>query len=103
MAAPEQLSLGVTLNDDATFDSFYAPEGSGNAQVLAILRAQPGGAAAPLVYLWGATGSGLSRPLPACCLAARDGGLNFHYLALADCADSEPAALRAGLGGMDGV
>src|SRR5690625_7664065 len=97
MAAPEQLSLGVTLNDDATFDSFYAPEGSGNAQILAILRAQLGGAAEPLVYLWGATGSGLSHLLQACCLAAQDRGLNFQYLPLAELADFEPAALCEGL------
>src|SRR5690625_4703838 len=103
MAAPEQLSLGVTLNDDATFDSFYAPEGSGNAQILAILRAQLGGAAEPVVYRWGATGSGLSHLLQACWVAAEDRGLNVQYLPAAEVADVEPAALGAGLEGVGGV
>ena len=103
MAPPEQLSLGVTLNDDATFDNFYAPEGSGNAQALAHLRAQLAGAAEPLVFLWGTTGSGLSHLLQACCLAAQDSGLNFQYLPLAELANVEPAALCEGLDAMDGV
>src|SRR5690625_676364 len=91
MAAPEHRSLGVTRNDADSFESFYAPDWSGNAQILSILRAQLGGAAEPLVYLWGATGSGLSHLLQACCLAAQDRGLNFLYLPLAELADFEPA------------
>ncbi|MDQ2078495.1 DnaA regulatory inactivator Hda [Marinimicrobium sp. ABcell2] len=103
MAGPEQLSLGVNLNDDATFDNFFAPTDSGNAQTVALLRAQLAGAADPVVVLWGAAGAGLSHLLQACCHAAQDAGLNFQYLPLAELAAFEPAALCEGLDSLDGV
>src|SRR5690606_26363594 len=37
---PRQLSLSVSLSDDATFENFYAPPTSHNRQVVAALRDQ---------------------------------------------------------------
>lgn len=51
--APEQLSLGVSLKDDATFANFFAPAESVNRQVVDCLKAQVEGCGEQFVYLWG--------------------------------------------------
>ena len=40
MKFPQQLSLGVSLNDDATFENFYAPDLARNALVVDGLKRQ---------------------------------------------------------------
>lgn len=99
---PQQLSLGVTLNDDATFENFYAPPASHNAEILAFLRHQieaPQGE--NFVYLWGPSGSGLTHLLQAGCHLAQERGLTVQYLPLADLVGYAPAALFADLGNLD--
>jgi DnaA family protein len=60
---PLQLSLEVKLDDQATFDNFYAPRGT--AQHLATFVLQDDGQ--KYAYLVGAEGSGLSHLLQAAC------------------------------------
>jgi len=48
---PQQLSLSVNLNDDATFENFYAPARSHNAMVVQGLRDQLDGTGEAFVYL----------------------------------------------------
>lgn len=101
MLEPQQLSLGVTLNDDATFDNFHAPAGSSNAQALALVRAQAEGRGEPLVFLWGVPGVGLTHLLQAGCHSAHDMGLSFQYLPLAELAEVDPGHLLEGLEALD--
>lgn len=103
MPEPQQLSLGVTLNDDATFENFYAPPDSSNIQVLDLLRAQARGQGEHFVFLWGAKGAGLSHLLQASCHAAQYVGLRFQYLPLDEMADFEPETLFEGLDALDGL
>jgi DnaA family protein len=103
---PQQLSLGVSLNDDATFDNFYAPAGSHNAEVVGFLRQQvlqqqAESARETFVYLWGAPGCGLTHLLQAGCHHAQSLGLSVQYLPLADLAGYAPAELFADLGTLD--
>lgn len=63
MNKPLQLSLEVKLDDQATFDNFYAPRGT--AQHLATFVLQDDGQ--KYAYLVGAEGSGLSHLLQAAC------------------------------------
>ena len=98
---PQQLSLGVSLNDDATFDNFYAPVGSHNAEVVAFLRDQVEHQRETFVYLWGASGSGLTHLLQAGCHYAQSRGMSMQYLPLADLAGYAPAELFADLGALD--
>ena len=63
MNSPKQLSLAVTLDDQATFDNFYAPRGT--PQHLASLVLQDEGQ--QFAFLAGAQGSGLSHLLQAAC------------------------------------
>ncbi|QEI14135.1 DnaA regulatory inactivator Hda [Cellvibrio japonicus] len=100
--APRQLSLGVSLNDDATFDNFYAPASQHhNALVVDGLRRQVEGKAEAFVYLWGAPGAGLTHLLQASCHYAQTLGQSIQYLPLRDMAGYAPAELFVGLEALD--
>lgn len=101
MKAPQQLSLGVSLSDDATFDNFYAPVGSHNAEVVDCLRRQITHTHETFIYLWGASGSGLTHLLQAGCHFAQAEGMSVQYLPLSDLAGYAPAELFADLGSVD--
>jgi len=98
---PQQLSLGVSLNDDATFDNFYAPPGSPNAEIVAALRSQLASASEPFIYLWGSAGCGLTHLLQAACHHAHTLNKSFQYFPLRDLAGYAPQELFAGLETLD--
>lgn len=102
-STPEQLSLGVSLKDDATFDNFYAPAGSANAQVVAALCQQVEGTGEQFVYLWGAAGAGLTHLLQASCHYAESRNLSVQYLPLSEVTGFAPEALLEGLEHLDMV
>jgi DnaA family protein len=97
VSLPQQLSLGVNLNDDATFDNFYAPAQTHNAMVVQGLRAQLEGSDNTFIYLWGAPGCGLTHLLQAACHQAQGMGLTVQYLPLRDLVGYAPDELFAGL------
>lgn len=98
---PRQLSLGVSLSDDATFENFYLPAAGHNVEALAGLRQQLDTDLQPFVYLWGASGCGLSHLLQAACHQAQAHGLTFQYLPLAELAQVAPEELFVGLEVLD--
>lgn len=98
---PQQLSLGVSLNDDATFDNFFAPQGSTNEQVVTALKQQLADTQQSFIYLWGGSGCGLTHLLQAACHGAQQQGLGFQYLPLRDLIGYAPAELFAGLDELD--
>lgn len=98
---PQQLSLSVNLNDDATFDNFYAPAQTHNAMVVQGLRAQLDGSGEAFIYLWGAPGCGLTHLLQAACHQAQAMGLAVQYLPLRDLVGYAPDELFAGLEDLD--
>ncbi len=72
----QQLPLGVSIQDRATFASFYA---GSNSLVVERLRSLAYGDRG-VIWLWGATGSGRSHLLQAACAAA--GARRAAYLPL---------------------
>ena len=102
---PQQLSLGVSLNDDATFDNFYAPvDGktlSPNIETIAALRAQIETTSEQFIYLWGAGGCGLTHLLQASCHFAEKNGKTFQYFPLRDLVGYAPDELFSGLDSLD--
>src|SRR6187402_520252 len=100
---PQQLSLGVSLNDDATFDNFYAPLATPNAQIVAALRQQIETANEPFIYLWGVGGCGLTHLLQAACHHAQTLGKSFQYFPLRDLIGYAPHELFSGLESLDFV
>jgi DnaA-homolog protein len=100
---PQQLSLGVSLNDDATFENFYAPAESPNAQILSVLRQQIEAGNEPFIFLWGTMGSGLTHLLQGACHHAQKLQKSFQYFPLIDLAGYAPEELFVGLEELDVV
>lgn len=98
---PQQLSLGVSLNDDATFENFYAPVATPNAHILSALRQQIEIANEPFIFLWGAAGCGLTHLLQGACHHAQTFHKSFQYFPLRDLAGYAPDELFAGLEELD--
>ncbi|EWH03754.1 DnaA regulatory inactivator Hda [Halomonas sp. BC04] len=89
--APAQLPLGVSLRDDATFDSFLP---GANATLLETLTQQLGENGEPFVYLWGAAGTGRTHLLQAACHAASSRDLRALYLPLEELGHFPPLMLE---------
>lgn len=82
MAKPEQLFLGLSLSDDATFANFFMQPQSPNALVANSLTRFLQQSDEQFIYLWGASGSGVTHLLQAVCHQAQEQQINFQYLPL---------------------
>lgn len=89
--APAQLPLGVSLRDDATFDSFLP---GASAPLIETLTHQLDENGEPFVYLWGATGTGRTHLLQAACHAASSRDLRALYLPLDELGHFPPLMLE---------
>lgn len=101
MAIPQQLPLGISLNDDARFDNFYLSAASANGFACSAVRQllKPDGE--QFVALWG--GPGRSHLAQALCVDATDQGWQVQYLPLRSVRDYafEPDAVHAMLAGLE--
>jgi DnaA family protein len=77
----QQLTLGVSLRDDATFENFVSV---GNKQVLHCLQEFIADQGERFIYLWGVEGVGRTHLLQACCHEIFNQGGSAMYLSLAD-------------------
>lgn len=87
-ANPDQLTLGIGLDDDANFENFLASEE--NRSLLSYLKE---GGADRFVYLWGNGSPGLSHLLQASCHRASAEGLGAIYVPLSERAQFPPEIL----------
>lgn len=101
MGVPRQLSLGVSLRDEANFANFYLPEDGPNRQAVAALQQQLDGDGEKLIYLWGPPGAGLTHLLQAACHKAHAQGRSTQYLPLRDLAGFAPESLFEDLESQD--
>ncbi len=92
---PIQLSLGVSLRDEATFANFYCAEQ--NAAALQAVRDWSQNRGESNLVIWGAEGSGLSHLLQSCCHQAHQEDLSVLYLPLADLLGYTPEQVFDGL------
>ncbi len=90
MTQPAQLSLAVQLPDDETFASFYPGE---NAQLITGLKNAAIGQGAPLLFFWGAQGTGRSHLLHATCAEVNACGEAAAYIPLDQHAMFTPGVL----------
>lgn len=90
MTQPAQLSLAVQLPDDETFASFYPGE---NAQLITGLKNAAIGQGAPLLFFWGAQGTGRSHLLHATCAEVNACGDAAAYIPLEQHAMFVPGVL----------
>lgn len=94
---PQQLSLGVSLRDEATFSNYYVAPESGNVAVIATLQQQLQDDGETFVFCWGAPGCGLTHLLQASCHAAAELGKTSQYLPLSDLVGYHPDSLLEGI------
>lgn len=92
-----QLSLGLELRDDTTFDNFCV---GSNQAVLTGLRQLLQGVGESYIYLWGELGVGRTHLLQACCHALDAIERPTLYLPLNDATQLDPAMLE-GMESMD--
>lgn len=105
-AIPRQLSLRVSLDDEATFSNFFVPsdQASGALAVRHLqqrllswqqsqLREQGATLLSDFTWLWGAQGAGCSHLLQAVCHAANEAGLQVFYLDFAAADALQPEVL----------
>jgi len=95
-----QLSLAISLRDDATFANFLATD-TVRAQAKAMVGSS-GDSASHLYYIWGGRGSGVRHFAQAACheLSLKR---NTQYLPLADLVAYDPDEVLDGLGYFDVV
>lgn len=86
-----QLTLGIGIRDDATFDNFFVGD---NANVIASLREFVAGGDEIYLYLSGGEGVGRSHLLQACCNAMSASSQSVVYLPLRDNVTLQPQVLE---------
>ncbi len=90
---PQQMPLGVSKQDEATFSNFYLPPGDSNRQVVDFLQNfAAGDNLEPVIYLWGPIGSGVTHLLQAVCQVAASHKRSYCYLPLKDNIDTDPTS-----------
>ncbi len=88
-----QLTLGLSLKDEATFENFISGD---NGEMVDVLKNTAGGQGDRRVYLCGTRGFGCSHLLQACCYYAHQHHISSVYLPLSQSASLTPEVL-AGL------
>lgn len=86
-----QLTLALGLQDEATFENFFA---GANTEIIASLKSAARGQGERIIYLCGARGEGLSHLLQACCHDAFQQRLGSVYLPLDNLVSLSPDVLN---------
>jgi DnaA family protein len=85
-----QLTLSLSLRDEATFDNFYPGK---NDEIISELKKTASGEGEKAIYLCGARGQGCTHLLQACCRYANQHQLSSVYLPLASLHTLSPEVL----------
>jgi len=86
-----QLTLGLSLKDEATFENFFAGK---NGEVISELKKTASGKGEKIIYLCGTRGQGCSHLLQASCHDAHQHQLSSVYLPLANLLSLSPEILN---------
>jgi DnaA family protein len=86
-----QLTLGLSLKDEATFSNFHAVN---NAEIIAELKKAASGQGEKMIYLCGTRGQGCSHLLQAACHYAHQHRITSVYLPLANLKSLTPEILN---------
>ncbi|MFA5493842.1 MAG: DnaA regulatory inactivator Hda [Porticoccaceae bacterium] len=94
----DQLSLPLSVRNEATFANFLAEPGSLRAQVVALLEnAAVADSQDTAIYLWGGEGAGCSHLLQAACQRFQCHDRGAQYLPLDELRGCDPASLLVDL------
>jgi DnaA-homolog protein len=86
---PDQLTLGVSIDDDAQFENFFVSEAN-KALLNQLCAKQP----EPFLYIWGNGSPGLSHLLQASCHKMTSEGRGAIYVPLSERAQFAPEILE---------
>lgn len=86
-----QLTLGLSLRDEATFANFHAAK---NAEIVAELKKTASNQGEQIIYLCGTRGQGCSHLLQAVCHYAHQQQMSSVYLPLANLVSHTPEVLN---------
>ena len=86
-----QLTLSVSLRDDATFANYFSKQ---NAELVAELKRAASGEGQRAIYFHGAGGLGRTHLSQACCHHANQSGLHSIYLPLSSLMSYSPEILE---------
>jgi len=86
-----QLTLGIQLRDDASFENYMA---AANHHVLKYLKSFANNCGERFIYLWGSNGVGKSHLLQACCHALDASDTSIMYLPLREYKNFSPDILE---------
>lgn len=92
--SPMQLSLGVSLRDEATFTNFYCED---NALVLSVMQAIANGHEHSHHVIWGSSGCGLTHLMQAVCHQAHEQGRSVQYFPMKSIVDKRAEDICDGL------
>ena len=92
MENPQQLLLGITLNDDATFDNFFV--GKSNHQLLRFMQNEMTQLQEQLLCLWGSRSAGKTHVLQALCHTFTSMDRPSIYLPMKECQEMGPDILE---------
>src|SRR5260221_1255613 len=85
-----QLTLGLSLKDEATFDNFFSDS---NVEIISELKKTASGQGERVIYLCGGRGLGSSHLLQACCHYASQHQRRSIYLPLNELINLSPEIL----------
>lgn len=86
-----QLTLGLGLKDEATFENFYP---GSNQEMVSVLKKMATGNGEKSIYICGSRGQGLSHLLQACCHQASRQRISSVYLPLGTLIADHPGVLE---------
>ena len=86
-----QLALPISLDEGATFDNYYAGPNGAAVEALKTLALEGG---TPVLFLYGADGTGKSHLLQAACRLANDRGRRAMYLPMGQAVLLDPSAIE---------
>jgi DnaA family protein len=85
-----QLTLSVSLKDEATFANFFIKPDGHNVQLVTALKNAALGQGERVIYYYGMGGQGCTHLLQACCHAAYDAQRSAVYIPLNNITDLSP-------------
>lgn len=100
VSSPVQLSLHVSLSDDATFANYYA-SGEINSQAISALKLFASGDGEDCLMVWGARGAGLTHLLQAVCHDASEHKKSIQYIPMRHMIGYSAVDICEGLDGVE--
>ncbi|MBL4821320.1 MAG: DnaA regulatory inactivator Hda [Gammaproteobacteria bacterium] len=89
---PQQLLLGVKLDDEATYDNFFVADA--NTHLVQYMQNNLASASGKFLFIWGSTSAGKTHLQQAICHQVTAAGKTSIFIPLAECGEIAPEILE---------